>query len=189
MNVYFNPKLSHNRKGTLEHTKASKQNHYLHREHVFRSYVIETRELMLRYYNFQFKSALYEVWGTLETFHRAGHPIADFKSSFKSGLWNFGWFWFLKHNCLLFAKYEEVGWLVQEYSFWDFVQTLCQKHETSLSHSYKSYLTGLCICCWMRCKIIKWIDLEWSILVNVISVLKKKYMLIYVLTLVASSDI
>ena len=52
MNVYFNPKLSHNRKGTLEHTKASKQNHYLHREHVFRSYVVETRDLMLRYYNF-----------------------------------------------------------------------------------------------------------------------------------------
>ena len=34
---------------------------------------------------------------------------------------------------------------------------LCQKHETSLSHSYKSYLTGLCICCWMRYKTIKWI--------------------------------
>ena len=111
---------------------------------------------MLRYYNFQFKSALFEVWGTLETFHRAGHPIADFKSSFKSGLWNFGWFWFLEHKlsfvCLIWG-----GWLVQEYSFWDFVQMLCQKHETSLSHSYKSYLTGLCICCWMRCKTVKWI--------------------------------
>ena len=110
LNVYFNPKLSHNRKGTLEHTKASKQNHYLHREHVFRSYVVETRELMLRYYNFQFKSALCNVWWTLETFHRADHPIADFRSSIQSGLWNFGWFWFLEHNCLLFAKYEEVGW-------------------------------------------------------------------------------
>ena len=75
---------------------------------------------------FQFKSALCNDWGTLETFHRACYPIADFRSSIQSGLWKLVFWKYLSrwmtsvllihHKCWHFRDFQlflfsKVGYL------------------------------------------------------------------------------
>ena len=156
MNVYFNPKLSHNRKGTLEHTKASKQNHYLHREHVFRSYVVETRDLMLRYYNFSHNLHLKMFEELLKRFTELVILLQILKALLNQDCGTLADFDFLNTNCLLFAKYEEVGWyknIVFEISCKRFVKSMKLPWVTVTNHIWQASASVV------ECavKTIKWI--------------------------------
>ena len=110
LNVYFNPKLSHNRKGTLEHTKASKQRHYLHREHVFRSYVIETKSWCWGITIFSSNLHFTKFEELLKRFTELVILLQILKALLNQDCGTLADFDFLNTNCLLFAKYEEVGW-------------------------------------------------------------------------------
>ena len=72
---------------------------------------------MLRYYNFSHNLHLKMFEELLKRFTELVILLQILEALFNQDCGTLADFDFLNTNCLLFAKYEEVGWFVQEYSF------------------------------------------------------------------------